>query len=178
MCVCVCGRVCAMKGIGREPGLAACPWPLGTGQWAHSPLGWWHGAAGEECGFGGGVWTDSRAVCSKAACGGKEHQLGRETVQELRTGAGRHGDGQVGNGHELQTHGATECQAACGVCEVGRLPPSWLLPTMYTSEQLKQRSPPSTEGLQDLLQRESLDQTGSQNSYAIRTLRHIIVLTL
>lgn len=56
--------------------------------------------------------------------GGKEHQLGRETVQELRTGAGRHGDGQAGNGHELQMHGATECQAARGVWGVGRLPPS------------------------------------------------------
>ena len=82
MCVCVCGRVCAMKGIGREPGVAACLGP--QGQWAHSSLGWWHGAAGEECGFGREGWTDSRAVCSEAACGGKDHHLGRETVQELR----------------------------------------------------------------------------------------------
>ena len=28
--VCICGHMCAMKGIGREPGLAACPWPSGT----------------------------------------------------------------------------------------------------------------------------------------------------
>lgn len=49
----------------------------------------------KECSFGRGGWTDIRAVCSEAACGREEDQLGHVTVQEPRTCAERHGNWQA-----------------------------------------------------------------------------------
>ena len=158
-CVCVCVR--AVKVRVRELGLAARSLaPRDSGLTAASPLPptpgrvAWH-CWGKECSFGGSGWTDSRAMCSEPACGRKEHQLGRETVQELRTCAKRHGNWQAGSGHMLEIHRDTEALSCKTVCGVSHLPPSWLLPAPhpfpYSSEQLKQR-PPCAEGLKSLLQ--------------------------
>ena len=95
VCVCVCGRVCAMKGIGREPGVAACLGP--QGQWAHSSLGWWHGAAGEECGFGREGWTDScvfwGSLRGKRPPPGTRNSPGAEELVLEGTGTGKQGMG-------------------------------------------------------------------------------------